>query len=148
MNTTSFGDGILRQDYLLFNGPKSWGWTSRGIFSQHRRVKRVKGYSVVGKPTPRIDGVAKVTGEARFTGDLVLPRVLYAKILRSPYPHANILNIDTTRAERLKGVKAIITGKDVIGIQLNRLYSPIKDEPILAGDKVRYIGDEVAVVAA
>ncbi|OGW17381.1 MAG: hypothetical protein A3G93_12560 [Nitrospinae bacterium RIFCSPLOWO2_12_FULL_45_22] len=108
----------------------------------------MKGYSVVGKPTPRIDGVAKVTGEARFTGDLVLPRVLYAKILRSPYPHANILNIDTTRAERLKGVKAIITGKDVIGIQLNRLYSPIKDEPILAGDKVRYIGDEVAVVAA
>ena len=108
----------------------------------------MKRYSVVGRPTPRIDGVAKVTGEAKFTGDLALPRMLYAKVLRSPHPHAKIINVDTSRAERLTGVKAVITGKDVAGIQMSRLFSSIKDEPLLAGDRVRYIGDEVAAVAA
>jgi 4-hydroxybenzoyl-CoA reductase subunit alpha len=110
--------------------------------------KKMQEYSIVGKPVPRIDGIAKVTGEAKFTGDLMLPRMLYAKILRSPYPHARILNIDTTRAKRISGVKAIITGNEVAGLQLHRIFSPIKDEPILTADKVRYIGEEVAAVAA
>ena len=66
-------------------------------------------YSVVGKSLPRMDAAVKATGEAKFTADLALPRTLYGKILRSPYPHARILKIDTTKAERLLGVKAVIT---------------------------------------
>ena len=108
----------------------------------------MKKYSVVGQRVPRIDGVAKATGEAKFTGDLVLPRMLYARALRSPLPHAKILHIYTTKAERLIGVKAVITGKDTADIQMSRLFCPIKDEPLLAVDRVRYIGDEVAAVAA
>lgn len=101
----------------------------------------MKKYSVVGKRVPRIDGVAKATGEAKYTGDLVLPRMLYAGVLRSPYPHAKIVHVDTSKAERLTGVKAVITGKDLADIQMSRLFSPIKDEPLLAVDRVRYIGD-------
>lgn len=63
----------------------------------------MKEYSVIGKSFPRVDAVVKATGQAKYAGDLELPRMLFGKILRSPYPHARILNIDTTRAERLPG---------------------------------------------
>jgi 4-hydroxybenzoyl-CoA reductase subunit alpha len=107
----------------------------------------MKEYSVVGKRVLDIHGIAKATGAAQYTDDLVLPRMLYGKILRSPLPHARIINIDTSKAEKLPGVKAIITGKDVPGTKLG-LYRRSADQYPIASDKVRYIGDEVAAVAA
>ncbi|MCH8070052.1 MAG: molybdopterin-dependent oxidoreductase, partial [Candidatus Marinimicrobia bacterium] len=103
--------------------------------------------AVVGKSLPRKDSFEKVTGRARYTDDIHLPNMLYGKILTSPFPHARILNIDTQKAEVLQGVKAILTWKNVPDI----LYgvSPARyDEHILAKEKVCYIGDEVAAVAA
>jgi 4-hydroxybenzoyl-CoA reductase subunit alpha len=109
----------------------------------------MKEYSVIGKSIPRVDGRVKVTGEAKFTADMRLDRMLYGKILRSPYSHAKILNIDISRALRLRGVKAIITGRDTLGIKYNFLDLPqSNDEHILAINKVRFIGDEIAAVAA
>jgi len=104
-------------------------------------------YSVVGKRLPRIDATVKVTGEAKYTGDMSLPRMLQGKILRSPHPHARILNIDTSRAGRLVGVKAVITGKDTLGRKYGHMPK-FADQTPLAMDKVRYVGDEVAAVAA
>ncbi len=101
-------------------------------------------YSVVGKRVPRLDAAVKATGEAKYTGDLTLSRMLHGKILRSPYPHARIVNIDMSRATRLPGVKAVITGKDTLGIK----YGLFADECALTTDKVRFIGDSVAAVAA
>ena len=72
-------------------------------------------YSVIGKRIPRVDGRVKVTGEAKYAADHEMPGMLWCKMLRSPYPHAKILNIDTSRAEKLPGVKAICTGKDFGG---------------------------------
>ncbi len=110
----------------------------------------MKKYSVIGKHLPRIDGVVKATGEAKSTVDIFLPGMLYGKILRSPYPHARILNIDTSKAESLPGVRAVITCKDTPGIKFGLFDTPDfpADEYPLALDKVRYIGDEVAAIAA
>lgn len=107
-------------------------------------------YSVVGKGLPRVDTVAKATGQARFAEDVFLPNMLWGKILRSPYPHARILGINTRQAEKLPGVKAIITGQDVASIRYAFVDTPRypADEYPLAVDKVRYIGDGVAAVAA
>lgn len=107
-------------------------------------------YSIVGKRFPLIDGTKKVTGEARFTADIPFSRLLHGKILRSPLPHARILHIHTEKAKRLPGVKTIITGKDTMGEKSSFYTNPpeLWDEPPLALDKVRYIGDEVAAVAA
>jgi len=106
--------------------------------------------SFVGKSVPRKDGAEKATGSALYTVDMVLPGMLWGKILRSPYPHARILNIDTTRAERLPGVKAVVTGKDTLGIQHGFVETPRypPDQYPIAMDRVRYIGEEVAAVAA
>lgn len=110
----------------------------------------MKEYSVVGKRIPRIDAPAKATGEAKYAADLVLPRMLYGKVLRSPLPHARILHIDTSQAERLPGVKAVITSKDTKGVKFGgwRAFTQLIDQYPLCTDKVRYIGDEVAAVAA
>ena len=106
--------------------------------------------SFVGKSVPRKDGAEKATGKALFTVDMVLPGMLWGKILRSPYPHAKILRIDTSRAERLPGVKAVIAGKDTLGIKHGFVETPryAPDQYPLAMDRVRYIGEEVAAVAA
>ena len=107
-------------------------------------------YSVIGKRVRRVDGTEKVTGNAKYTFDLVLPNMLYGKILRSPHPHAKILNIDTRKAEKLMGVKAVVTGKDTPGKKQGiwRRFPELCDEEILCREKVRYIGDPVAAVAA
>jgi 4-hydroxybenzoyl-CoA reductase subunit alpha len=107
-------------------------------------------YSVIGQKVHRVDGTEKVTGAAKYTFDIVLPNMLYGKILRSPYPHAKILKIDTSRAEKLVGVKAVVTGKDTIGKKngIWRRFPELCDEEILCREKVRYIGDPVAAVAA
>lgn len=107
-------------------------------------------YSVVGKRIPRVDGSVKATGEAKFTVDVVLPGMLYGKVLRSPYPHAKILSIDTSKAEALPGVKAVITGKDTGIVRFSFIDTPRypADQCPLAVDKVRFVGEDVAAVAA
>jgi len=107
-------------------------------------------YSVVGKGLPRVDGILKATGEAKYTVDLVLPGMLYGRILRSPHSHAKILNIDTRKAEALPGVKAVITGKEIGPVRFGCIDTPRypADQCPLAIDKVRYIGEEVVAVAA
>jgi len=107
-------------------------------------------YVVIDTPLHNIDGPAKVTGAAQYTFDITLPNMLYGKILRSPHPHAKILNIETSKAERLIGVKAVVTGKDTLGVKQGiwRRYKELCDEEILAREKVRYIGEPVAAVAA
>ncbi len=110
----------------------------------------MKKYSVINTPVHNIDGVAKITGRAEYTFDVKLPRMLYGKILRSPYPHAKIIHIDTSKAEKLSGVKAVVTGKDTLGIKQGiwRRFKELCDEEILARSRVRYIGEPVAAVAA
>ncbi len=104
-------------------------------------------FSIVGKRIPHRDAVEKVKGSAIFTSDIKLSGMLHVKILRSPVPHAKIRNIDISKAVKLKGVKAILTSKDVPLIKYS--ISPTwADKLILADTKVRYIGDEIAAVAA
>jgi 4-hydroxybenzoyl-CoA reductase subunit alpha len=109
-----------------------------------------KNYKVIGTNVHRVDGPDKVTGAARYTFDLTLPNMLYGKILRSPHPHAKILSVDTSKAEALPGVKAVVTGKDTLGRKQGiwRRFPELCDEEILCREKVRYIGDPVAAVAA
>lgn len=104
-------------------------------------------YAYIGKSMPRVDSRAKSTGEALFTSDLKLPRMLIAKILRSPHPHARILNIDTSEALRLPGVKAVVTGADTLGKKWG-VFGYTQDQQFLPTEKVRFIGEEVAAVAA
>ena len=95
----------------------------------------------------RVDAIAKATGQALFTADLTLPRMLYGKVLRSPYPHAKIVRIDTSRAAKLPGVKAVVTGHDSSDEKWG-VFRYTQDQRFLPVDKVRYIGEEVAAVAA
>ncbi|MBT4264155.1 MAG: molybdopterin-dependent oxidoreductase [Deltaproteobacteria bacterium] len=105
---------------------------------------------LIGKSVLRRDGPDKTTGKARYTADRQLPGMLICGILRSPHPHAKILNIDCSRAEKLPGVKAIISGKDTLGIKHGFVETPRypPDQNILASDTVRHVGEEVAAVAA
>ena len=104
-------------------------------------------HSVVGKRMPRIDSVAKATGDARYTADMTLPRMLHSKVLRSPHAHARILHIDASKAEQLSGVRAVVTGQDIAGIKWG-VFRYTRDQTLLAVDKVRYVGEDVAAVAA
>jgi 4-hydroxybenzoyl-CoA reductase alpha subunit len=104
-------------------------------------------FTVVGRPLPKVDAWGKVTGETRYADDLVLPRMAFGKLLRSPHPHARITGIDTTRARALPGVHAVITGHDLPRVKFGIL--PVsQDEEALCTDKVRMVGDPVAAVAA
>ncbi|WP_337017589.1 xanthine dehydrogenase subunit D [Oceanobacillus massiliensis] len=98
------------------------------------------------KSSIRPDGFAKVTGKLNYLTDLSFPDMLYGKILRSSYPHAKIISIDTEHAENLPGVKAVITYLDVPGVNGFGIVMP--DQPVLCEDVVRYVGDAVAAVAA
>ncbi len=101
---------------------------------------------VIGKQVIRKDGYGKVTGRLKFGADFDKAGFLYGKVLRSPYPHALIKKIDTEKAKTVPGVVAVLTAKDVPG--RNGFGAIIPDQPVLCGDKVRYIGDGVALVAA
>src|SRR5438876_1720003 len=103
-------------------------------------------YKYVGAPLPKVDAYAKVTGRALFADDIMLPRMLYGRLLRSPHPHARIIAIDTSRALEMPGVLAVITGEDLP--QRFGILPSSQDEYALAIDKVRYVGDPVAAVAA
>ncbi len=104
------------------------------------------GFLVLGARGRKADSIAKATGDAIYTDDIQLPRMAQGNILRSPHPHAGIRAIDTSRAEALPGVYAVMTGKDLPKPYCVIPWTP--DETALATDKVRYIGDAVAAVAA
>lgn len=102
---------------------------------------------IIGTAVPRVDGVDKVTGRAKYTGDMVVPGMLEGKFLRSPYAHARIVNIDTSAAEKIPGVVAVLVGKDLdFDPYLGR--GKRKDHTIMAIDRVLYAGEPVAAVAA
>ena len=107
----------------------------------------MKSYSVVGKSVERTDARIKVTGSARYAGDLIAPGMLHGKLLRSPFAHARILNIDTSRARALPGVRAVITGKDFPGIPFGT-RPDIRDQLPMPITKVHHFGEGVAAVAA
>ena len=102
---------------------------------------------IVRKGLPRVDAIPKVSGEAQYTVDLKMPGLIVGKILRSPCAHARIKSIDTSAAKALDGVLAVITAEDVPE-NLFAFYQWQADKHILCTDKVRYVGDEVAAVAA
>ena len=102
-------------------------------------------YGKIGQPLGRIEGPAKVTGEAKYTADVLLPGMIWGKVLRSPLPHAKIVSIDTQEAEQMPGILAVLTAKDLRDLLTGRL---VYDMPVLAIDRVRFIGEKVAVVAA
>src|SRR5918999_1401189 len=100
---------------------------------------------VVGNPTPRVEGELKVSGHAKYAGDITLPGMLWGKVFRSPIAFGRIKKIDVSKAEALPGVRAVVTGADCTGMRIGRrLY----DMPILADGEVRFIGEKVAAVAA
>jgi 4-hydroxybenzoyl-CoA reductase alpha subunit len=108
--------------------------------------KNGKPARVIGKPFRKVDARSKCVGQTRFADDIVLPRMLFAKLLRSPVPHAIIKSIDATRALKLPGVVAIITGRD---LPIAYGILPVsQDEHALCIDRVRFIGDPVAAIAA
>jgi len=104
-------------------------------------------FTYIGKDMKRVDTASKATGEALFAADLTFPRMLVGKVLRSPHPHARILAIDTTKAEKLPGVKAVVTAKDTCGDRWG-VFKYTQDQQFLPTEKVRYVGEEVAAVAA
>jgi len=117
-----------------------------GARDQHGVGAPWGGFHVIGKPNRKLDGLAKATGAALYADDLALPGMLHAKTLRSPHAHAKILSIDASAALALPGVQAVITGRD-LPIQYG-VIPWTQDENALALDKVRFIGDPVAAVAA
>jgi CO/xanthine dehydrogenase Mo-binding subunit len=102
-------------------------------------------YRSIGKSLPRVEGYGKVTGQTKYAADLPFEGLLWAKVLRSSVPHARIVNIDTSKAQALAGVHAVLTGADVKDIYVG---TRVKDQPVLAYDKVRACGDAIAAVAA
>ena len=102
-------------------------------------------YGKIGQPLGRVEGPAKVTGEAKYTADVLLPGMIWGKVLRSPLPHAKIVSIDTREVEQMPGILAVLTAKDLPDLLTGRL---VYDMPVLARDQVRFIGEKVAVVAA
>ena len=104
-----------------------------------------KEFSVVGKKTPRIDAFERVTGQAQYTGDIEVPNMLYARVLRSPHPHAKIVSIDTSKAEKLPGVKAVI---HCLNTQVPWTSGGATHRRYIFNNPVRYVGDAVAAVAA
>lgn len=102
-------------------------------------------FSAIGLPVPQDEGPDKVSGKALYAADLLLPGMLWGKVLRSPYAHARILHIDTSLASQVPGVHTVLTGQDLPDRRVGRL---LRDIPILARDRVLFIGEKVAAVAA
>jgi CO/xanthine dehydrogenase Mo-binding subunit len=100
---------------------------------------------VIGKPTPQPLGPAKVRGQTLYAADVALPGMLHGKALRSPYPHARIRRIDASRAKAVPGVQEVLTAADIPPALVGR---QMHDMPMLARDRVRFVGERVAVVAA
>ena len=101
--------------------------------------------AVIGAPVPRIEGPDKVTGRTVYAADVTLPGMLWGKLLRSPLPHARIRRINASAAWRVPGVRAVVTGADHPNLYVGKV---LRDMPVLCWDRVRYVGDRVAAVAA
>jgi len=111
------------------------------------RAKSIGGQ--VGRSVPRLEALSKVTGRAEYVHNLRLPRMLTGKIVRSTVAHGRIKRIDTTEAEQIAGVDRVITSADIVKVIPHPFYGPaFHDQPILAMDKVHYVGEPVAVVLA
>ena len=103
----------------------------------------------VGQRISMIDSQQRVTGRIDYTLNFELPRMLYGRILRSPHAHARVLKVHSSRAERLPGVVAVLTRDDLIGDHIDPYFGLfIQDQTPVALDKVRFVGDPVAAVAA
>jgi putative selenate reductase molybdopterin-binding subunit len=102
-------------------------------------------YRIVGQPIARLDGIEKVGGTTRYSADVALPGLVWGKVLRSPLPHARIVRIDTAKARAVPSVLAVLTARDLPDVLLGRRMF---DMPVLARDRVRFIGEKVAVAAA
>lgn len=102
-------------------------------------------YATIGRSVVRGEGADKVSGKAVYTADITLPGMMWGQVLRSPFPHARIISIDTSRAKELPGVYAVLTGQDIPERRVGRM---LRDCPVLARDKVLFIGEKVAAVAA
>ena len=103
-------------------------------------------HKIIGRPERRVDAWGKVTGRAKFAEDYNVGHQLWGKVLRSKYPHAKILSIDASKAKEMPGVEAILTAKDIPGAKTFGIV--LKNQQILAEDRVRYLGDGVVLVAA
>jgi CO/xanthine dehydrogenase Mo-binding subunit len=108
-------------------------------------MSKPENFSVVGKRVQRVEGFDKVTGDSEYIADIYLPGMLIGKVLRSPFPHARIRHIDTSKAEKLAGVRAVVTAEDTIKRPWGAFFA---DQYILSVGKTRYVGEEVAAVAA
>jgi CO/xanthine dehydrogenase Mo-binding subunit len=108
-------------------------------------MAKAERFSVVGQRVQRVEGFDKVTGESKFIADIQLPGTLIGRVLRSPYPHARICHIDTSKAAKLRGVRAVVTAEDTIKRPWGAFFA---DQYILSVGKTRYVGEEVAAVAA
>lgn len=110
----------------------------------------------IGKPLPRIDAMGKVTGATKYAGDYTMPNMLHARVLRSKYPSARIVSINTSKARALAGVVTVLTASDLPGDQVATDMPGVTgtakragtDAPILAADRVRFLGEAIAIVAA
>ena len=100
----------------------------------------------IGVSHPRRDAREKLRGQAQFVGDILVPRMLHGRVLRSPIAHGRIVSIDTSAAERVPGVVCVLTGADLEDIDPYYGHA-IRDRPIIAIDKVRFHGEQVAAVA-
>ncbi|WP_142848640.1 molybdopterin cofactor-binding domain-containing protein [Telmatospirillum sp. J64-1] len=102
--------------------------------------------SFLGANVRRLDAPSKVTGALKYAGDMTMPGMLHLQVLRSPHAHARIVSLDTSEAERMPGVEAVVTSADVPGVDGYGVF--IHDQPVLARGKVRFVGDAVAAIAA
>jgi carbon-monoxide dehydrogenase large subunit len=105
----------------------------------------MRAFQTIGRAVPRVDGPAKVTGRARYAGDIVRPGMLWGKAVRSPYPHARIVRVDASAALARPGVRAVLTAADVPDVRVGRA---MRDMPLLPRERVRFVGEKVALVAA
>src|SRR5438552_18846656 len=121
--------------------------SGRRVPSPESRVPVAKPRTrVVGRPYPKVDAAAKVTGQTKFADDLFFPRMLHCKLLRSRVAHARLVSVDVSKALVRPGVVAVATGRD---LPISFGILPVsQDEHALATDRVRYVGDPVAAVAA
>src|SRR5208337_1188373 len=114
----------------------------QAVSSDRREPKK----GSIGRSITRLDSLPKVTGKAVFTDDMSLPNMLFAGVLRSPYPSARINSIDCSEALSLPGVRAALTAKDIPGS--NRFGIIVKDQPYLAEERARFVGEPIVVLAA
>ena len=105
-------------------------------------------FRIIGQPRPQLEGLAKVTGQAAYTHDLTLPDMLYGVILRSPHPHARIKSVDLSKAHAMPGVVAAVSGRDFPDKKYINAGAFYADRFAMARDRVRFVGEEVAAVAA